>query len=42
MLHKDLDGAGTHERIDLRIQGLPPGADSGIANHVLAHTAASQ
>lgn len=42
MLHKDLDGAGAHEGIDLRIQGLPPRADSGIANDIPSHGATFQ
>jgi hypothetical protein len=36
MLHEDLNGAGAHKRVDLRVQGLPPGADSGVANYVRA------
>lgn len=36
----DLDSTASDQRIDLGIQGLPPGTDPDITNHVPAHIAA--
>lgn len=36
MPYEDFDGPDTHQRVDLRVQGLAPGADPGVANHIPA------